>query len=868
MFLKSLRIKNFKGFENIKVKFDNKINLIIGNNGMGKTSVLEAVIISLGGFICGIDGVKGKNITDITEDNIRIEMHKTGEGSIETIYKLPVEICADIDINGKAFEFCRKRISRDNTYTITEPEDVQSTASEMAGDLGSILPVVSYQSFKRLSEQGKNKNNWINPFSENNFPRIVGYDDCFSQESNTLQMTEWIKRMEYISWQNDKEAVEYSAVKKAVNSFMSKMMDNQDINIFYDKRAEEIMYSSDNETLPIRMLSSGYRSLIGMVIDIATRMAVLNPDLKNDIIKQTPGIILIDEIDLHLHPEWQWKVLSVLSETFPNVQIIATTHSPIIIASCDKNNVITIQQDDSINSSSANGWQISDVLKTYMNTASRSSATLDKLKKLKSLADLKYDDVITDEELTEYNNIISELSAILPESDIVIEETTMSLVREKLLSKQDSNDDQAKYLLENSKNYYEKVDYSTALRYALKALEVFKSTHSDKTADIFEYCFQISDCYYALGDYDKFIEYMTHALDLAKDNSGVNSDILFKIYNQLGESYLQKFDCNISLEYFKKALIIAQTESENNPNHPALATSYNNLGNVCYYKGAYDKAIEYYNKALGIKKIAYKDNSNHPDLAIDYNNLGTAYNSKGEYDKAIEYYNEALEIYEIAFKDNPNRPYLAASYNNLGNAYQNKGEYDKAIEYYNKALKIVEIAFKDNPNHPYLAASYNNLGSAYGNKGEYDKAIEYYSKALDIRKIAYKNNPNHPYLAESYNNIGVAYQNKGDHNKAIEYYSKALDIRRIAYKDNPNHPDLVTSYNNLGIAFQDKGEYNKAIKYFSKALEIYQKISPINNTKVLFVYKELVASYVKLGDFEHASKYIAEIEKIEKTTKD
>ncbi|OAI29396.1 hypothetical protein A1356_04690 [Methylomonas koyamae] len=73
--------------------------------------------------------------------------------------------------------------------------------------------------------------------------------------------------------------------------------------------------------------------MIGMVADIAYRMATLNPQLEADVIKQTEGIVLIDEIDLHLHPKWQREVVGRLLTTFPKVQFVASSHSPFIIQS-------------------------------------------------------------------------------------------------------------------------------------------------------------------------------------------------------------------------------------------------------------------------------------------------------------------------------------------------------------------------------------------------------------------------------------------------------------------------------------------------------------------------------------------------------
>lgn len=82
-----------------------------------------------------------------------------------------------------------------------------------------------------------------------------------------------------------------------------------------------------------------------MIADITYRMAVLNPNLR-DKTSETPGIVLIDEIDMHLHPKRQWNIIGALRQTFPNVQFIASTHSPILIASCKKGQLIRMEKDE------------------------------------------------------------------------------------------------------------------------------------------------------------------------------------------------------------------------------------------------------------------------------------------------------------------------------------------------------------------------------------------------------------------------------------------------------------------------------------------------------------------------------------------
>jgi predicted ATP-binding protein involved in virulence len=90
------------------------------------------------------------------------------------------------------------------------------------------------------------------------------------------------------------------------------------------------------------MLSDGIRNMLGMVADIAYRAAVLNPQLGSEAAQKTPGIVLIDEIDLHLHPKWQRRVVDDLKAAFPTIQFVATTHSPFIVQSLREGELINL----------------------------------------------------------------------------------------------------------------------------------------------------------------------------------------------------------------------------------------------------------------------------------------------------------------------------------------------------------------------------------------------------------------------------------------------------------------------------------------------------------------------------------------------
>lgn len=442
MYLSNIHIENFKGIKCADIDFDRAVNLVIGDNGAGKTSVLEAVSVALGGFLSGIDGV---NTIHFSKDEIRRENQLTGTGSNNISYKTPicVKACLELDIgeaddaNLRFFEFSRQKRSIRSSRSTVEPRDICKAAQLMADNRRSILPVISYQSFSRVSNQKKDK--WEDPFSDD-YSRVVGYVDCLEEAANDKMLSNWCKKMEQIAWQRERPILEYEVVKQSVSNFMKLMQEDQRIAISYDKRTEELMYSNGEEILPVRLLSSGYRNLLGMVFDIAYRMAVLNPDLLGDIAKKTPGIVLIDEIDMHLHPNWQWRVVDALKRTFPKVQFIATTHSPIIIASCKEEKLITLQLEDVfldkpseiLPGKTAKGWMVDSVLKEHMHTGNRDPETIGKLKRLSELAKEKLSGAMDPVKKAEYEGLIQELSKTLPEDDIAIEEAAFMTVNEIL----------------------------------------------------------------------------------------------------------------------------------------------------------------------------------------------------------------------------------------------------------------------------------------------------------------------------------------------------------------------------------------------------------------------------------------------------
>lgn len=364
MILKNVAIKNFKGIEECILDLQPGINLLIGDNGFGKTSILEALSVCLGGFIAGIEDVSTKHFQ---KDEIRVVLEHTGDGSFNKRYITPVSISCEAVIENETFCWSRNKNSLRASRSTVEPRDICRKAYQMANEENHILPVLSYQSTARMWMQKREASENI---FEKPFYRTVGYEGCLAEASNIKMLMNWIRRMDRLEWKNKKQVGEYQAVKNILCDFMNAMGGEKVSSAEYDVQSDELVFVTNKTTLPIRNLSSGYQSLIWMILDIAIRMAILNPDMLSEI-NLAPGIILIDELDMHLHPKWQWNITKALKSTFPNVQFIAATHSPIVIASCKKDHLIMLGEKGEISyAETPYGLDINDTLSAFQNSDS------------------------------------------------------------------------------------------------------------------------------------------------------------------------------------------------------------------------------------------------------------------------------------------------------------------------------------------------------------------------------------------------------------------------------------------------------------------------------------------------------------------
>ena len=323
MELCEVRIRNFKGIADWKLEFRPGFNLIKGENGKGKTSVLEALAVGLGGFLSGIRNIPIRNYS---HEDIRRRYVLSGGGSCICEYQLPVEVTITAKVDDEAQLSWTRSMANQSSRGATKPKDIARFAERTANQPDAVLPMIGCYGVSRAhpSSGAEKRVEFQN--------RTSGYFNALQGVMSNKLLLNWCVRMEQVGWQKNSKIAEYEAAKQATADFIRTMDQVSSCGVFYDKQVEELMVQQGKTLLPVTCLSAGYQSLIWMVFDIACRMALLNPFLLERI-TETPGVVLIDELDMHLHPKWQWLVIDALRTIFPNVQFIATTHAPILFSS-------------------------------------------------------------------------------------------------------------------------------------------------------------------------------------------------------------------------------------------------------------------------------------------------------------------------------------------------------------------------------------------------------------------------------------------------------------------------------------------------------------------------------------------------------
>lgn len=376
MKINSITLNNFRCYKQLVLDFHPKITVLVADNGQGKTAILDAVRIALWPYVSQFDLSKSKfadPANTITIDDVRI-IKRSSEaptilGALEDMARqMPSEITAFGDYGQGDLSWQRYRNSEaDKSQTKDDKgcRQLKAYSKNIQFQIRNLnqtiidLPVFGYYGTgrlwkeKRLTEAKKGDRVEI----DNESIRTFAYRDCLDPASSYRQFEQWFTSAYKQILENQIQQLEQGAefikidpqikvpvkvVQIAVNEVLKPTGWQQ---LQYSERYNKTLVLKHKELgiMKASLLSDGIKNVLAMVADIAYRCVLLNGHLGEDAATKSKGIVMIDEIDMHLHPSWQQTVIKSLQIAFPNIQFIVTTHSPQVLSTVASESIRVIK---------------------------------------------------------------------------------------------------------------------------------------------------------------------------------------------------------------------------------------------------------------------------------------------------------------------------------------------------------------------------------------------------------------------------------------------------------------------------------------------------------------------------------------------
>ena len=355
MRLRFVEIENFRAIKQLKLSLDESLTVFHGDNAHGKTSVLAAIAAALGAIPTLLPEVTGTKFRDAdrrrSARSVRVVLETT---------------------DGIEWAMRRGGTRRPNSGRSLRAEIKNIIEADEEGrDVD--LPIVAFYDTDRAVFDAPQRR------TPKEFPRYAALEGALSVRSNFGDFFKWFyaKEDEELRAQRRQSSFvsrELEAVRTAITSMIPGASEPR-----IELRPLRFVVSLDLESGPpedltLDQLSGGYRIILGLAADLARRMAQGNPHRGDPLACE--AIVLIDEVELHLHPAWQQRVLADLRRTFPNTQFIVSTHSPQVLTSVPPRQIVELSREDGTivaggTSAATYGAEAGDVLSTVMGVRGR-----------------------------------------------------------------------------------------------------------------------------------------------------------------------------------------------------------------------------------------------------------------------------------------------------------------------------------------------------------------------------------------------------------------------------------------------------------------------------------------------------------------
>ena len=352
-----IEIRNFKKFSDFTLDLHPQFTLLVGDNGTGKTSLLDALAIAAGVWLVNApDTTLSNSKRNILTSEIHLEPIEA-DGITQFIEHKPVQIKAVGRLGDQeGIEWTRQIKANGSRTSNAEAKAALDIISDLyqRNQAGEQLwfPIVAYYGAGR-AWLPSNKTTPKAQLSKGVARRWHAFYDCFGERIRIADLQTWFQREALASLQRQGTMRKsFQVVKYAILRCIPGSDD-----LWFDADRSEIVVSIDHQPIPFSNLSAGQKMMVALIADIAIKVVTQNAaflsesiDFNSDalplVLKETTGLILIDEIDVHLHPKWQRQVVDDLKNTFPSIQFVCTTHSPFIIQSISQGELRSLDLED------------------------------------------------------------------------------------------------------------------------------------------------------------------------------------------------------------------------------------------------------------------------------------------------------------------------------------------------------------------------------------------------------------------------------------------------------------------------------------------------------------------------------------------
>ncbi|MBR4440873.1 MAG: AAA family ATPase [Bacteroidales bacterium] len=336
--IRSVSIQSYKGMENVtidcsKPETNDEIfqwTVLLGNNNTGKTRILQAIADMRPVIVFSKESPNAELVPNF------FRKQKNNTPYIEVVCNL---------------------INHRNEWTYTNAIVPQDTS-----DVLKKLYIFGYG----VSRYPSVNNNTVSDHNQEG-------DDCdtlFTHEKRLVNIQEWLMQLDYASKNNNKVAkTRLEKIRDVICSNVFPEIDDFDFKSTDDGR-NYVLFKTKDGWFRYNELGFGYQSMLSWVVDLCQRMFETFTESENPLLES--AVVLVDEIDLHLHPKWQREIISYVSEIFKNVQFIVTTHSPLIIQSMQEVNLYVLRREDEnivVEHSPVtdfSGWTVEEILRDTM----------------------------------------------------------------------------------------------------------------------------------------------------------------------------------------------------------------------------------------------------------------------------------------------------------------------------------------------------------------------------------------------------------------------------------------------------------------------------------------------------------------------